>query len=88
MKLLDLFRKKKKPKPRPRTEVDGDGNLVVSVTVDGYDKFVEQLEEMASLVDVLSDKLERLGELTEPISVVTNNYNLSVNASDVEIEQL
>ena len=86
MKLFDLFRKKKRLKPRPRTGVDEDGNLVISVAVDGYDKFVKQIEKMSQVVDVLSDKLERLAELAEPITVVNNNYNLSVNTSDAEQE--
>lgn len=85
MKLFDRFRKK--PKPKPRIETAEDGSLVIAVKVDGYDKFVGQLEEMSRLADVLSDKFERLGELTEPITVVNNHYNLSVNTGDAEIEQ-
>lgn len=84
MKLFDLFKKKK---PKPRTEVDGDGNLIIAVKVDGYDKFVEQIEEMSRLVDTLSDKCEQLAELTEPITVINNHYNLAVNTEDAEMEK-
>ena len=78
---------KKKQKHKPRAEFSDDGSIIVTVKVDGYDNFVAQLGEMSRLVDVLSDKLERLGELTEPITVVNNNYNLSVNAGDAEMQE-
>jgi len=84
MNLLGLFKKKK---PKLRTQVGGGGNIIISVKVDGYDKFVGQIEEMTRLVDVLSDKCERLGELTEPIAVTNNYYNLTVNTEDAEMEK-
>ena len=80
MKLFSWFkRKKKKPQARPK-----EGFLTVSVKVDGYAVFVEQVQEMSRLVDELTVKLEQLSEVIEPISVTHNHYNLHVNTGEAE----
>ena len=61
-----------------------DNCLGVSVKIDGYELFVKQMEEMDRLVDNLAEKLERLGKLTEPISVTHNHYNLCVNTDEAK----